>query len=127
MDDVTGFMVAEGLSPVPEYFLESDFLLGQRIDTPHFHLVYRQEGERLILCEFAACQSNGLAVQALLTLLRRLIRSVPRVRYIDAMILNAPRDAELNQTRQRLTELMLAEGAKPVRLNDELWLRYQCD
>ncbi|MFL9591007.1 type III secretion protein [Aeromonas schubertii] len=126
MDDVTRFMLTQGLHPAPEHFLGSDFLAGQRIETPRFQLVYRQEGERLILCDFAARESDGQAVLALMTLLRRLTRSVPLLRYIDAMILPASHDRQLDLARRRLSELMLAEGAQPVRLDDELWLRYRC-
>ncbi|EAA3660137.1 type III secretion protein [Salmonella enterica] len=126
MDDVTRFMQAQGLHPIPERFLDSDFLVGQRIEMSHFHLVYRQEGERLILCEFAALENNGQAVLSLICLLRRLIRAVPVLRYIDAMILPAPNDRLLNMSRHRLSELMLAEGAQPINRDDGLWLRYSC-
>ncbi|WP_421253907.1 type III secretion protein [Aeromonas jandaei] len=126
MDDVSRFMLTEGLNPAPEYFLGSDFLLGQRIETAHFHLVYRQEGERLILCDFAAREQDGQAVLALRKLLHRMITSVPRLRYLDALILPAPRDAQLHETRQRLRKLMLEEGAQQVQLEGELWLRYPC-
>ncbi|MCD4500990.1 hypothetical protein [Chromobacterium vaccinii] len=126
MDEVTRFLQAEGLNPAPQRFLDSDFLLGQRIETGSYALTYRQEDERLILCDFAAVAADGQAVLALMTLLRRMTRAVPALRYVDAMILSAPRDPKLDQTRRRLAELMLAEGAQPVRLDDELWLRYRC-
>lgn len=126
MDDVTRFLQAEGLKPAPQHFLDSDFPLGLRVDTGRYTLTYRQEGERLILCDFAANAPDGQAVLALMTLLRRVVRAVPALRYVDAMILPAPRNPELDATRRRLTELMLAEGAQPVRLDDELWLRYRC-
>ncbi|KIA79290.1 type III secretion protein [Chromobacterium amazonense] len=126
MDDVTRFLQADGLKPAPQSFLGSDFMLGQRVDTGRYALTYRQEGERLVLCDFSAQAPDGQAVLALMALLRRLIKAVPALRYVDAMILPAPRDPALDRTRRRLTELMLAEGAQPVRLDDELWLRYRC-
>ncbi|ACY83713.1 type III secretion protein [Edwardsiella piscicida] len=126
MDDVSRFMIAEGLRPAPAHFLESEFLMGQRIETPRFYLTYRQEGERLILCDFTARNDDGQAVIALMGLLRRLIGALPLLRYIDAMILPAPHDRALDRMRRRLTDVMLAEGAQPLRLDDALWLRYCC-
>ncbi|MBJ7263181.1 MAG: hypothetical protein JHC61_05330 [Burkholderiaceae bacterium] len=126
MDDVTHFLRGEGLQPAAQRFLGSDFLLGYRIATEHFVLIYRQEGERLLLCDFAAATADGQAVIALRTLVRRIASAVPAVRYVDAMILTAPHDAALNRARERLADLMLAEGAQPIVLQDEQWLRYRC-
>ena len=126
MDDVTRFLCGEGLQPAAHRFLGSDFLLGYRIATAHFVLIYRHEGERLLLCDFAAAAADGQAVIALRTLLRRIVGAVPTVRYVDAMILTAPHDAALNRARERLADLMLAEGARPIALQNEQWLRYRC-
>ncbi|MFM5540460.1 type III secretion protein [Aeromonas veronii] len=126
MDEVTRFMLNEGLQPVSEHFLGSDIMVGQRIETNHYKLVYRQEGERLILCDFVSNEINGQAVLALMAQLRRLIRSLPTLRYIDAMILPAHQNSQLDQMRRRLKELMLAEGAQSIWLGDEQWLRYSC-
>lgn len=126
MDEVTRFLTDEGLHPTPKYFSDSDFLLGQFIDTGQFQLIYRLEGERLVLCDFAAKENDGQAVHALIALLRRLSRSIPVLRYIDAMILSIPQDPKLNKVRQRLAHLILSEGAKPIQIEDELWLRYHC-
>ena len=125
MDDVTRFLMASGLKPVEKTFLGSDFLLGLQVTTPHYSLTYRQEKERLILCDFTATAADGQALLALMTLLRRVIKAVPTLRYVDAMVLPA-RDPEIDRARRRLSEVMLAEGAQPVRLDDELWLRYHC-
>lgn len=126
MDDVTSFMMSEGIKPVPESFLGSDFLLGMRIDMPSFSLVYRQVGNRLILCELCNSNNDGKAMQAFLCLVRKIIVSVPSVHYVDAMILPAHHDTELNLIRHRLSEIMLAEGAQPVSLEGCEWLRYSC-
>ncbi|MBT2869652.1 hypothetical protein JQK19_20695 [Chromobacterium violaceum] len=126
MNDVTRFLRGIGLQPVDQGFLDSEFIMGQCVRTSQFTLVYRQEKERLLLCDFASAGMDGQAVAALLALLRRVARGVPALRYIDAMILPAPYDPELDRARRRLAELMLAEGARPIRLDDELWLRYSC-
>lgn len=126
MDDVTRFLQDEGLHPTAQNFLGSDFLLGYRIATEHFTLIYRQEGERLLLCDFAAATADGQAVLALKGLLRRVVKAVPALHYVDAMILAAPHDPPLDQIRRRLAKLMLAEGAQPIWLEDEQWLRYRC-
>lgn len=126
MDDVTRFLHGEGFQPTAQRFLGSDFLLGYRIVTEQFVLIYRQEGERLLLCDFASAAADGQAVIALRTLLRHIESAVPAVHYVDAIILAAPHDAALNRVRERLAELMLAEGAQPVGIQDEQWLRYCC-
>ncbi len=125
MDDVTRFLMASGLKPVEKTFLGSDFLLGLQVTTLHYSLTYRQEKERLILCDFTATAADGQALLALMTLLRRIVKAVPTLRYVDAMVLPS-RDPELNRARQHLSDIMLAEGAQPIRLDDELWLRYHC-
>ena len=126
MDDVTRFLDGEGLQPAAQGFLGSDFLLGYRIATAHFVLVYRQESERLLLCDFVATAAEGQAVIALRKVLRRVVNAVPAVRYVDAMILAAPHDAALNDARDRLANVMVAEGAQPMEIGGEQWLRYRC-
>ncbi|MBV8046054.1 MAG: hypothetical protein JO171_02800 [Paludibacterium sp.] len=126
MDDVSRHLRRQGFSPRAEYFLASDFLLGYTIETEHFTLTYRQEGPRLILCDFAAREADGKAVQALLTLVKRTIAAVPSVAHVDAMILAEPGDPALDQARNRLAQVLLAEGARPTEINGDLWLRYLC-
>jgi hypothetical protein len=126
MNNVTQFFSREGLAPVEELFLGSDFALGWRISSENFTLVYRQEAERLLICDFEALGSDGKSLLALFALLRRAIQSVPTLRYIDAMILECSQDPLLNHQRYRLAELMYAEGAKLIVLDGEYWLRYEC-
>jgi hypothetical protein len=104
--------------------LGSDFLLGQTIVTDRFSLTYRQEGERLVLCDFAARSEDGQAVSSLAALLKRLMKGVPAVRVVEALILPAHRQPELDRTRRRLAELFMTEGAKPVEIDGQPWLRY---
>ena len=124
MDAVTRYLQAAGFEPRPERFLGSDFLLGQTITTERFSLTYRQEGERLVLCDFAARSEDGQAVTSLAALLKRLMKSVPAIRVVEALILPASRQPELDRTRRRLAELFMAEDAKPVEIDGLPWLRY---
>ena len=124
MDAVTRYLQAAGFEPRPERFLGSDFLLGPTITTERFSLTYRQEGERLVLCDFAARSEDGQAVTSLAALLKRLMKSVPAIRVVEALILPASRQPELDRTRRRLAELFMAEGAKPVEIDGLPWLRY---
>ncbi|QAU24327.1 type III secretion protein [Dyella sp. M7H15-1] len=124
MDAVTRYLQAAGFDPKPERFLGSDFLLGQTIVTERFSLTYRQEEERLVLCDFATRSEDGQAVSSMLALIKRLLKSVPAVRVVEALILPASRQPELDRTRRRLAELFVAEGAKPVEIDGQPWLRY---
>lgn len=126
MDDVTRFLRTQSLQPVAQGLFGSDFLQGYRIATEHFTLIYRQEGERLLLCDFATAAADGRAVLALRSLVHRIVQAVPALRFVDAMILAAPRDPTLDRSRRRLAELMRAEGAQQICLEDEQWLRYRC-
>lgn len=126
MDSVTQFLTSEGLAPVAKYFLESEFFWGYQIELKSFRLIYRQEQERLILCDFSATERDGTAIQHVTALLRKIVKAVPQIRYVDALILPEKRDKELNQLRERLKALMIAEGAKPTMLNGEKWIRYSC-
>ncbi|TDR76636.1 type III secretion protein [Paludibacterium purpuratum] len=126
MDDVGRYLQTRGLVPQTEYFLGSDFLLGYRVETAHFSLTYRQEGGRLILCDFRASQSDGRALQSLMTWLRQIVAAVPVLDSIDALILAAPEDPALDQKHERLARVMLAEGAVPVEIDGDQWLRYPC-
>ena len=126
MDDVTRFLQAQGLQPQKLGFLGSDFFLGYQIETARFSLTYRQQEERLILCDFTSGQQASQSVLSLMALLRRVVQAVPSVRCIDAMILAAPFEPEKDQARRRLNDLMLAEGAQPVRIDGGVWLRYRC-
>lgn len=126
MGTVTRFMTAEGLSPSAEYFLGSDFLMGMRIETPFFFLTYRQEKERLILCDFSSRQDDKKqAVLSLRALLKKLISTVSGLCYIDAMILPGPPDSFPEEMKHRLIALMISEGARPVCLDGQWWLRFR--
>lgn len=126
MNQVSHFLQRQGHTPQRCRFLDTDFMLGERIDCADFSLTYRQEDTRLVICDFSARQDNGRALQSLMTLVQQIIAAVPTLRSIDALILDAPQAPALQQTRQRLTHWMLARGAKPVRIDGELWLRYPC-
>ena len=126
MDAVTRFLKSEGLQPVERKFLETDFSLGHEVETERFSLTYRLDGNRLVLCDFAGKDGDAGSVLGVVSLVRRITRSVPEVSVVDAMILAAPNDPELDRARNRLADVMLAEGASVIALDDEYWLRYTC-
>ncbi|PHV11473.1 type III secretion protein [Chitinimonas sp. BJB300] len=126
MDAVTRFLQSEGLQPTARNFLGTDFPLGHVVETEHFSLTYRLDGNRLVLCDFAGREDDAGSVLSVLSLLRRMTKRVPEIAVIDAMILSAPNDAALDRARRRLTDVMVAEGAQPIFLDDAYWLRYTC-
>lgn len=126
MDAVSAYLCSEGLQPQLQTFLDTEYELGYAIDTGQFRLTYRLDGERLLLCHFTATGGDGQAVLGLLALLHRVERAVPALRHIDALILPAPGRPGLDEQRQRLAQLMRAQGAHPVRIDGDTWLRYVC-
>ncbi|MGQ5524510.1 hypothetical protein ACUHMQ_14795 [Chitinimonas sp. PSY-7] len=126
MDAVTRFLKSEGFQPIERKFLDTDFSMGHEVETDRFSLTYRLDGDRLVLCDFAGREGEAGSVLGVVSLLRRITHSVPEVSVIDAMILAVPNDPELDRARHRLADVMLAEGAKPIVVDDEYWLRYTC-
>ncbi|MBC8642037.1 type III secretion protein [Caballeronia sp. EK] len=117
---MTDFLRTEGLLPVQQRFLGSDFIQGFRVTAEHFTFVYRHEGERLLISDVAAIEECAHAASMIVLLLDRIVRSVWGVHCVDLMLIEKP-----NPIRNDLVELMRADGARTINLNGELWLRYR--
>lgn len=128
LDPVTHFLKSVGLQPEVAYFEKSDFVVGWRIRSNAFELVYRQEGNQLIICDFAANEgaldaSNG-AVIAVLQLIHRIERAVPQLRLVRGLFIETLSNPHVNKLRERLARVLEGQGAVWADFDGEQWLTY---
>ncbi|WP_240674618.1 secretion protein [Burkholderia stabilis] len=127
MDGVTNFLVAQGMHPEPAYFGQSSFRVGWRVRLNDLELVYRLDGDSMVVCDFAAVESaNGVsdAVATFIRLIHRIERSGVPLRDVRGMLFETASNPSLNDLRRRLATVLEAQGAYWREIDGELWLHY---
>ncbi|MEJ8799954.1 secretion protein [Trinickia caryophylli] len=126
LDAVTRFLQSQGFEPAVACFESSDFVIGWRIRTPEFELVYRVEADQLIVCDYqpaAGGQANG-AVMAFIRFIHRIERHVPQLASVRGMFIEMLSDPVLTEARKRLARVLEAQGADWREIEGEAWLVY---
>lgn len=126
LDALTRFLKSQGLEPAVARFESTDFVIGWRVRTPEFELVYRVEADQLIVCDYqpvAGGQANG-AVMAFIRFIHRIERHVPQLASVLGMFVDMLSDPALTAERRRLAGVLEAQGASWREIDGEAWLVY---
>ncbi|MEX3956758.1 secretion protein [Trinickia sp. EG282A] len=129
LDPVTRFLKAQGLEPTVACFGSSDFVIGSRVRLSGFELVYRVEGDQMIVCDFlpgeveGKRESNG-AVMAFVRFVHGLERQVPELESVRGMFLESLSNPALTAERQRLARVLQSQGAVWHEIDGDPWLVY---
>ncbi len=127
LDPVTLFLRSQGVEPRVACFESSDFVIGWRVRMTGFELVYRVEGDQLIVCDFQPTAddggSNG-AVMAFIRFVHRIERAVPQLACVRGMFFESLTNPELTAERQRLVRAYESLGAVWREIDGDAWLVY---
>lgn len=126
-DAVTLWLQAQGLMPQLEFFGNSQLVVGWRVKLTDFELVYRQQSDELIICDFVALSdapASHRAVLAFIKLIHQLQRSVTSLRLVRGLFLHSLTLPALNSLRERLAAVLEAKGATWQEIDGEPWLTY---
>ncbi|WP_181321905.1 secretion protein [Trinickia symbiotica] len=127
LDPVTRFLKAQGLEPTVACFGSSDFVIGWRVRLSGFELVYRVEGDQMIVCDFlpgeGERESNG-AVMAFVRFVHGLERQVPELGSVRGMFLESLSNPALTAERRRLARVLQLQGAAWHEIDGDPWLVY---
>jgi len=125
-DVVSQYLLTHGYQPHIETFGKTDYIIGSRIKTPDFELVYRMEDGQLIICDFIACREGGQsnrAVIAFIKLIHQIERAVPQMQLVRGLQPESLQP-EINVVRQRLAKALIAQGASWQDIDGGSWLVY---
>ena len=101
--------------------------MGWQVQLGDFELVYRFEDRTLTVCNFTAIESaKGVsgAVSQFISLIHRIERHVKELSSVRGRFINSLANAEINQVRERLANVMMAQGASWQEVEGEFWLVY---
>ena len=127
-DPVSSFLLTLGLAPKVAYFGTSGFAIGHRVSTAGCEIVYRLEGDHLIICDFLAPaheQQAGKAVLAFVRLIHQIERNVEQVALVRGMFVKKLSDPGLSALRERLASALMGQGAQWREIDGEPWLVYR--
>ncbi|AJY42128.1 secretion protein [Burkholderia humptydooensis] len=126
-DGVTNFLVAHGMRPEPAHFGQSSFRVGWRVRVNDLELVYRLDGDSLIICDFVAAEgTNGAsdAVATFIRLIHRIERGNVPLRDVRGMLFETASNPSINELRRRLASVLEAQGAYWRKIDGDWWLHY---
>jgi hypothetical protein len=113
-----------GFTPSQVYFENTAFLLGWEISNTQFHLVYRPEGDTLLICLLETISPrSGLETVMIpvLRLWRQTAENVPELMKMRAMIRQTgANNVRLN--RQKMVSFLLKQGARITNDDNEQWV-----
>jgi hypothetical protein len=127
MDGVTNYLKAQGMRPEPAYFGESSFRVGWRVSVNDLELVYRVDGDSLVICDFAAVAGTDGASDAVTTFIRlvhRIERDGVPLRDVRGMLFETASNPALNALRRRLAIVLEGQGAYWREIDGDWWLHY---
>lgn len=127
IDPVTQFLKSRGLQPEVAYFEKSEFVMGWQVQLGDFELVYRFEDRTLTVCNFTAIESakgTSGAVSQFISLIHRIERHVKKMSSVRGRFIDSLANAEINQVRERLAKVLMAQGASWESIEGESWLVY---
>ncbi|MCO2278067.1 secretion protein [Pseudomonas aeruginosa] len=125
-DAVTAFLHEQRESTQIEYFGESEFVIGRRLRQNKFEIVYRQDGDEVVIADFSTRegQDDAGAVSGFIRLIHRIEREVPALRRVRGMFVRSEAEPRLNQIRERLSRILERQGAHWETIDGDAWLIY---
>jgi hypothetical protein len=126
-DPVGSYLRTLGLTPEIAYFGASEFPIGHRVRPAGCELVYRLDGDELIICDFLAAAEDdqaGKAVLAFIRLIHQIERHVREVTAVRGMFMAQLSDPDLSVLRERLARALEGQGAEWREIDGEPWLVY---
>lgn len=123
-DKVNAIACAMGFTPTRVNFENTAFLLGWAISNTQFRLIYRVEGDTLIVCSLEACRPRSGLETTLLPLMQvwqHITARVPEVMKMQAMIRRSGPEAS-RQVRQKMVTFLQQQGACVRHDGDEQWV-----
>ncbi|KVW47275.1 secretion protein [Burkholderia ubonensis] len=126
-DGVTNFLVAHGMRPESAYFGQSSVRVGWRVRVNDLELVYRLDGDSLIICDFVAAEeTNGAsdAVATFIRLIHRIERAKVPLRSVRGMLFETASNPSISELRRRLASVLEAQGAYWREIDGDWWLHY---
>ncbi|MDI2590420.1 hypothetical protein NYP20_13305 [Pseudomonas sp. N3-W] len=127
IDPVTQFLKSQGLQPEVAYFEKSEFVMGWQVQLGDFELVYRFEDSTLTVCNFTAIESakgTSGAVSQFISLIHRIERYVKELSSVRGRFIDSVANSQINQVRERLAKVLVAQGASWEEVEGESWLVY---
>jgi hypothetical protein len=127
IDPVTQFLKSQGLQPEVAYFEKSEFVMGWQVQLGDFELVYRFEDSTLTVCNFTAIESakgTSGAVSQFISLIHRIERYVKELSSVRGRFIDSVANSQINQVRERLAKVLMAQGASWEEVEGESWLVY---
>lgn len=122
---VQAFFRMRGAASTRAFFLGSGVPMGWRVTNDGFEIVYRVDGEQLIICEFRATvggRTEGHAVHRLVMQARALLSNVRGLRAVRGMIQPCRGQPALHERRLRMATYFIAQGARWEMLDGDRWL-----
>lgn len=127
IDPVTQFLKSQSLQPEVAYFEKSEFVMGWQVQLGDFGLVYRFEDTTLTVCDFTAIEGakgTSGAVSQFISLIHRIERHVKEISSVRGRFIDEVANVGINQPRERLAKVLIAQGASWQEVEGELWLVY---
>ena len=127
IDPVTQFLKSQGMQPEVAYFEKSEFVMGWHLQLGDFELVYRFEDSTLTVCEFTAIETakgTSGAVSQFISLIHRIERHVKELSSVRGRFIDSVANSKINKVRERLANVLMAEGASWQEIDGEPWLVY---
>jgi hypothetical protein len=127
IDPVTQFLQLQGLQPEVAYFEKSDFVMGWQVQLGDFELIYLFEDTTLTVCNFTAIEGakgTSGAVSQFISLIHRIERYVKELSSVRGRFIDSVANSQINQVRERLAKVLMAEGASWQEIEGESWLVY---
>ncbi|MDN5451257.1 MAG: secreted effector protein [Enterobacterales bacterium] len=125
MDEITSLLRHEGLYPQPVFLADSGLLIGQQVEIYPYQLIYRIDGNHLILCSFSRVPNSvpqPASLARLWGIFRRIFSSSPWLKDVRMLVITEVFDRRLAVQRRRLESLMYKLGAVAVIRDGDKWL-----
>jgi len=117
-------MRTQGFIPTQVFFEETAFVLGWEISNDQFNVVYRPEGDTLLICSLESRKARSGLQTVLLSVLRlwqETAAYVPELVKLRAMIRQSGSE-NARQVRQKMVSFLQQKGANVMQVDDEQWL-----
>ncbi|MGL4858820.1 MAG: hypothetical protein ACRC5A_03600 [Enterobacteriaceae bacterium] len=127
MDPVTRYLATQGIEVTPAYFGKSRLEIGKRWEAPNWFIIYRVEGDELIICQFTSKKKNGglsSAVKQFTDKLRGIRRHVPQIKRFRGLIIDDSSPLLPRTEMKELKAILMQMGAREEVIEGEKWLVY---
>ncbi|AIJ07832.1 MULTISPECIES: hypothetical protein [Edwardsiella] len=122
---INRYLASKGYHLRHEYLMGSGFFIGWCIETSHFSLTYRLDGDELILCYFVS-QVNQTGLKSPVLSLSRFLQDLCS-RFIEIKVISAMQAMSGNpdekERRAGLFDFFQSKGARIFSTEQETWFK----